>query len=142
MEETIQLLQECNAGIKMGISSINDVLDTVENEELKHLLITSREHHEKLGDKTHELLNSYHDTGKEPPFMAKAMAEIKTNIKLMSTPTDQKAADIIAEGCDMGIRSVSKYLNQYADATKEARQIAMELVRIEEELSKELRKYL
>ena len=142
MEETIQLLQECNAGIKMGISSINDVLDTVENEELKHLLITSREHHEKLGDKTHELLNFYHDTGKEPPFMAKAMAEIKTNMKLMSTPTDQKAADIIAEGCDMGIRSVSKYLNQYADATKEARQIAMELVRIEEELSKELRKYL
>ena len=142
MEETIQLLQECNAGIKMGISSINDVLDTVENEELKHLLITSREHHEKLGDKTHELLNSYHDTGKEPPFMAKAMAEIKTNMKLMSTPTDQKAADIIAEGCDMGIRSVSKYLNQYADATKEAKQIAKELVRIEEELSKELRKYV
>lgn len=142
MEETIQLLQECNAGIKMGISSINDVLDTVENEELKNLLITSREHHEKLGDKTHELLNSYHDTGKEPPFMAKTMAEIKTNMKLMSTPTDQKVADIIAEGCDMGIRSVSKYLNQYGDASEEARQIAKELVRIEEELSKELRKYL
>lgn len=142
MEDTIQLLKECNSGIKMGISSINDVLDTVENEELKHLLFESREHHEKLGDETHALLNYLHDTGKEPPFMAKAMAEIKTNMKLMTTPTDQKVADIVAEGCDMGIRSVSKYVNQYSNASEEAKNIAKELVRIEEELSKELRKYL
>ena len=33
-QDTIKLLRECDAGIKMGISAIDDVLEYVKSEEL------------------------------------------------------------------------------------------------------------
>ena len=37
-EDTINLLKECNAGVKMGVDSIDDVLGYVQNENLKQML--------------------------------------------------------------------------------------------------------
>ncbi len=42
-EDTIKLLRECDAGIKMGISSIDDVLDYVSDNTFKQYLIDCRE---------------------------------------------------------------------------------------------------
>ena len=36
--DTIKLLKECDAGSKMAVSSLDDVMDKVENENLKKLL--------------------------------------------------------------------------------------------------------
>ena len=36
-QDTIKLLRECDAGVKMGASSIHEVLDYVHSEELKQL---------------------------------------------------------------------------------------------------------
>ena len=33
--DTIKLLRECDAGIKMGVKSIDDVLDRVKNSDLQ-----------------------------------------------------------------------------------------------------------
>ena len=38
-DDTIRLLRECNAGIKMGVSSLEDVLDKVQGQDLKTLLL-------------------------------------------------------------------------------------------------------
>ena len=37
-QDTIKLLRECDAGVKMGTSSIEDVLDNVKGEKLEKLL--------------------------------------------------------------------------------------------------------
>ena len=37
--DTIKLLRECDAGVEMGISSIDDVKDYVKSQTLKKLLI-------------------------------------------------------------------------------------------------------
>ena len=37
-QDTIKLLRECDAGIKMGVSSIEDVIDDVKDENLKKIL--------------------------------------------------------------------------------------------------------
>jgi hypothetical protein len=46
------------------------------------------------------------------------------------------------EGSDMGVQSLSKYLNQYKAAEEKVKDITKELISIEEKLSKELRAYL
>ena len=46
--DTIKLLRECDAGIKMGTASIGEVLEKTTNEKLKKLLETCKEGHEKL----------------------------------------------------------------------------------------------
>lgn len=141
-DDTIKLLRECNAGIKMGISSLEDVIDEVTDEKLKKLLKESKDAHCKLGDETHELLTQYHDDGKEPAMMAQLMSKVKTNVKLMKENVNTTAADLITDGCDMGIKSLYKYLNQYQAASEKVKNLVTRVLTEEEHLEKELRSFL
>ena len=141
-QDTIRLLRECDAGIKMGISSINDVLDYTENSELRSCLIKSREEHEEVKSSLLELLNEYHDDGKEPSAMAKSMSWIKTNVKLAVNESDDVVADLITDGCNMGVKSLFKYLNQYKSADEKSKNITKRLINLEENLMANMRKFL
>ena len=81
-EDTIKLLRECDAGVKMGISSIDDVLDEVNDTRFKEILITCKEKHKEIDEKLQTILDKYHDEGKEPSIMAKSMSWMETNMKL------------------------------------------------------------
>ena len=80
--DTIKLLKECDAGSKMAVASLDDVLEKVENENMKKLLMESKGHHEKLGNESHALLNQYKSDEKEPNAMAKGMSKMKTNFMM------------------------------------------------------------
>lgn len=141
-EDTIKLLRECDAGVKMGIASIDAVLDYVSSQTLKNFLSDSKNEHEKLGRKIKQLLDSYHDDGKEPNPMAKGMSWLKSNVKLQFNESDSVAADIITDGADMGVKSLNKYLNEYTQADENSKEIAKELIRIEEQLNRDIRRFL
>ena len=102
-QDTIKLLRECDAGVKMGVSSIDDVLDYVKSDRLKKDLEDSKEEHKKLDKELQELLDRYRDDGKEPNPMAKGMSWLKTNMKLVMNESDHTIADLITEGCNMGV---------------------------------------
>lgn len=141
-QDTIKLLRECDAGIKMGVSSIDDVLDYVEHEELRQHLTKSKEEHEKLKDEVQILLDEYHDEGKAPNPMAKSMSWIKTNVKLVMNESDATIADLITDGCNMGVKSLHKYLNQYQAAEEKTKDIIKRLINLEEKLALDIRKFL
>ncbi len=141
-EDTINLLKECDAGVKMGVSAIDDVLDDVKNSDMLKLLKESKAHHEKLGNEIHSLLIEYGSEEKEPNIMAKGMSWLKTNMKMEMNGSDETIADLITDGCNMGVKSLNEYLNQYENAEDHVRDICKRLIRIEDELCKELRVYL
>jgi hypothetical protein len=141
-DDTIELLRECNAGVKMGISAIDEVLDSVDDENFKNLLLDSKREHEKLGEETRTLLNDYHDSGKSPNPMAKGMSWMKTNVMLAVEPGDDTVADLITDGCNMGVKSLHKYLNKYKAAEEKAKDITKRLINIEERLAIDIRVYL
>ena len=58
-QDTIRLLRECDAGIKMGISAIDEVMKYVKNEELKKVLQNGMKDNEELKNELLELLNDY-----------------------------------------------------------------------------------
>ena len=74
--------------------------------------------------------------------MAKGMSWMKTNMKLMMDESDATIADLMTEGCSMGVKSLNEYLNQYEAADEQAKNITKDLIRIEDDLVKEIRKYL
>lgn len=141
-DDTIELLKECNSGVKMGIASIKEVINQVENNEFRNLLEMSINRHQKLGDETRNVLNRYDDAGEQPNAMAKGMSWIKTNIKLAISPTDETISDLITDGCNMGVKSLNKYLNEYEAASEEAKDIAKKLISEEENLARDIRRYL
>lgn len=140
--DTIYLLKECDAGTKMAVTSIDEVLENVQNSDLKQLLTKSKEHHEKLGNEIHSLLSEYQSEEKDPSTMAKGMSWLKTNMKLSMDNTSSTVADLITDGCNMGIKSLYKYLNQYPAADKKTKDICEKLIKIEETLCEDLRGYL
>lgn len=141
-KDTIELLKECNAGIKMGISSIDDVLSLVKDNEFKLKLQHCKTEHERLGDETRELLNDYNDTGKEPSKFAQGMSWMKTNMKLSMETSDATISDLITDGCNMGVKSLNRYLNQYKAADEESKDITKKLINLEEQLAVDVRQYL
>lgn len=140
--DTISLLKECNSGIKMGISSLEDVMDKVRDNELKHVLEKAKKEHEKLGDETHDILLKYHEDGKEPHPVAKMMSAMKTGTKMAMDESDNTIADLLTDGCDMGIKSLHRYLNQYKTAHEEVRSLTGRIIESEEKLRKEMQSYL
>ena len=141
-QDTVKLLRECDAGVKMGVASIDDVLDRVHSGELKGALTRCKEEHEKLKREIHSLLDQYHDDGKEPNSIAKGMSWIKINMKMGMDDSDQTIAELITDGCNMGVKSLSRYLNKYEAADEESKNIAKQLIACEAGLAEGLRAYL
>jgi len=140
--DTVKLLRECDAGVKMGVASIEDVLDHIKNEDFKKYLDNCKDEHEKLQEEIDALLEKYKDAGKDPAPVAKGMSYIKTNMMLMVNDSDKTVADLMTDGCNMGVKSLNKYLNQYEAADEVSKDIAKRLINLEEKLAIDIRKYL
>jgi len=141
-QDTIRLLRECDAGVKMGVSSIDDVLDYVHSEKLQKLLQKCRNEHEELNTEIQQLLGKYEDEGKDPNPIAKSMSWMKTNMKLVMNESDATISDLMTDGCNMGVKSLNKYLNQYKAADEVSKDIAKRLINLEEKLAVDIREFL
>lgn len=141
-EDTINLLKECNAGCKSGTNSMEQVLPYIQNEKLKSIIDEYNDKHIKIGDECHQILNAYHEEEKDPKVSAKAFSWISTEMKLMMNNDTHEIADIMIDGCNMGIKSVSEYINKYKSASTESVDLAKKLVKTEQEFMNDLLGYL
>ncbi len=141
-DDTIKLLRECNAGCKSATNSMEQVMPYIKDTHLKDLITSYNEKHVRTGDSCHELLNSVGENEKDPAAMAKVMSWMGTEMKLMINDDDSKVAEIMIDGCNMGIKSLSRYLNQYKGADTESVHLTEKLIKIEQDFMKELLVYL
>jgi hypothetical protein len=141
-QDTIKLLRESDAGVKMGISALDEVLEYVHSDALKTCLSDCKSEHEKLNTEMQHLLDRYKDDGKEPNPIAKGMSWMKTNVKLALDESDGTIADLITDGCNMGVKSLNRYLNQYKAADEVSKDITKRLVNLEEQLAIDVRPFL
>lgn len=140
--DTTELLRECNAGIKMGIDTIESVLERVENRGFYAILKTCKDEHIKLEAETGALLQEFGEESKEPNPIAKGMSYMKTNVKTVLEPGDKTIADLVTDGCHMGVKSLERYLNEYQNAEQRVKAIAEELIKIEKNLADDIAAYL
>ena len=141
-KDTVRLLRECDSGVKMGVASIDEVLDNVTSELFRRMLKDCRAEHEKLRLEVQSQLERFHDEGKEPNPIAKGMSWIKTNVKLGMDESDATVAELMTDGCNMGVKSLNKYLNEYKAADELSKDIAKRLINLEEKLAVDIRQFL
>lgn len=141
-QDTIRLLRECDAGVKMGIASIEDVLEYVKSSSLKKFLADCKNEHKELETEIQKLLDKYGDEGKNPNPVAKGMSSIKTNFKIAMNESDEVIADLMTDGCNMGVKSLNKYLNEYEAADEQSKDITKRLINLEERLAVDIRRFL
>ncbi|MBE6672586.1 MAG: hypothetical protein E7599_03580 [Ruminococcaceae bacterium] len=141
-KDTVKLLRECDAGVKMGVKSIDDVLDSVRSKKMRSILTDCKKEHQVLGDEIEESLARYGDDGKAPSAVAKGMSYMKTEMKLMVDSSDATVADLMTDGCNMGVKSLCRYLNQYEAADEHSKDIAKRLIHLEQTLAADMQNYL
>ena len=139
---TVKLLKECNAGVQMGVSSIDEVLPHVGSNKLESVLNEYKNKHSQLGNETNKLLQEFGEETKEPNPVAKGMSWLKTNVKLGLDDSDATVSDLITDGCNMGVKSLRRYINQYNSADERSVAIANKLIDIEQELAVEVAPFL
>lgn len=142
MTDDIELLKECDSGVKMGIDGIKGVIDKALNEGLRNMLENYEEEHVRILDTIRGKLGEAGMDVKEPHPIAKFNLKVTTDIKMAVNDSDEKIANIMMDGCNMGIKSVSMYMNQYAGASKETMDIANSIVTLEQNFMNDLRQYL
>ena len=141
-QDTIRLLRECDAGVKMGVDSSEQVLPHVRSGNLKARLEKSRSEHEKLAKEIEHALARYQDDGKSPNPIAKTMSTMKTNMELMISEDDKTIASLMTDGCNMGVKSLNKYLNEFEAADENSKDICKRLIHLEESLTHQIRDFL
>lgn len=141
-QDTVKLLRECDAGVKMGVASIDDVVEYVRSDELRRLLTDCKSEHEKLSGEIQSQLDRFGDEGKDPNPIAKKMSWLKTGVKLAMHESDHTIADLMTDGCNMGVKSLNRYLNQYEAADEVSKDITKRLIHLEETLAGDIRSYL
>lgn len=140
--DTILLLRECDSGLKMAISSLDEVLDVIKNKHFKNQCIESKNKHQTLKKEIDQLLKENNIKEKEPSLMAKSMSWLKMNFKIQMNEDNQTIASLLFEGCSMGIESLFKYLHQYDHADTKIKKLTYDLIEIEKELSDKIQNYL
>lgn len=141
-DDTIKLLKECSSGVTMAIDSINEILEDVVNDTLKNILKKNMQKHQSLETDIKNYLKAFHDEAKEPAAMAKGMAHLKTNFKMTTNPSDETIADLITDGCNMGIKTLHRYLNQYKNADHDIRKLTKDIIQTENDLRENVCAYL
>jgi hypothetical protein len=56
--------------------------------------------------------------------------------------SDHTIADLMTDGCNMGVKSLNKYLNQYKAADEKSKDITKRLINLEEKLAVDIRGFL
>lgn len=140
--DTVELLRECDAGIRMGMSSLEQVIPEVQSPKLQALLQNGLEQHRRLDHELDTLLSDYNTEGKAPNPMAQSMSWIKTGVEMTMMGGDDTIASLMTDGCNMGVKSLHKYRNQYKAAGETARDIAKRIADTEAQLAVDLRSYL
>ena len=140
--DTKALLLECGAGVQMAVGAIDDVLGQTRDKKLEQALLSCREAHKALGQQTKALLDAEHIPEKGANAMARGMSWLKTSTKLAVSPADETVADLITDGCNMGVKTLYRYLNEYKAADEKSKAIAKDLIGLEESLRADLASYL
>ena len=141
-DDTKNLLKECNAGTKMAVQTLDQLLPSVHDPDFKDSLEKYRNAHASFGDKLHGLANQGGTAAGDLGPMEKLSARIMTGMKLMLNDSEKKIASMLTDGCNMGIKSLHQYLNEYQAADETSKDIAKRLIHLEESLVKDVREYL
>lgn len=126
----------------MATNSLEQLHEYAKDPSLCTLLEKYDKEHIQIGDKIHALLNKDGKNEKDPGHMAKAMSYLTTEMKMMIEKDAHKIADILIDGCNMGIKSLHEYMNKYKDADIKSIALAKELISCEKEMSEQLYAYL
>ena len=142
MDSNRYILNELNKGIKMGMDSISNVSEKVQDDRFKQDLKYQYDEYNKILNEVNNELTNYDDFPKELNPMQKAMGWMGVELNTISDKSNSKIAEMMIQGTNMGIIEGVKLLNQNPEADDEVKNVLNEFIRFQENTVEQLKKYL
>ena len=142
MDNNRYILNELNKGIKMGMNSISDVSEKVQDDRFKEDLKYQYDEYNKILNEVNQELTNYNDFPKELNPMQKAMGWMGVEMNTITDKSNSKIAELMLQGTNMGIIEGVKLLNQNPDADEEVKNVLNEFIKFQENTVEQLKKYL
>ena len=142
MDQPQYILNQINQGIKMGMDSISNVSEKVQDSRLKdELLFQYDKYNENLNEVNDELTN-YDDFPKDLNPMQKAMGWMGVEMNTLTDKSNSKIAELMIQGTNMGIIEGVKLLNHNPDAEQPIKDILNKFIDFQQNNVEQLKKYL
>lgn len=141
-DQTGKLLEKCNLGCKMGVNSMNQVCEFVEDQNLSKIIGDYKCKHEKMEQEAEEMLKECGKEVEKISPMASAMSWLTTEAKLMIKDDSNQISKLMMDGCNMGIQELTESMHKYPEASAKSISLAKEIVRTDEDLLKDLKAFL
>ena len=142
MDSNRYILNELNKGIKMGMDSISNVSEKVQDDRFKQDLKYQYDEYNKILNEVNNELTNYDDFPKELNPMQKAMGWMGVELNTISDKSNSKIAEMMIQGTNMGIIEGVKLLNQNPEAATEVKNVLNEFIKFQENTIEQLKKYL
>ncbi len=142
MDNNRYILNELNKGLKMGMDSISNVSEKVQDDRFKQDLKYQYDEYNKILNEVNDELTNYDDFPKEINPMQKAMGWMGVEMNTMMDKSNSKIAELMIQGTNMGIIEGVKLLNQNPDADEEVKNVLNKFIKFQENTVEQLKKYL
>lgn len=142
MDNNRYILNELNKGIKMGMDSISNVSEKVQDDRFKQDLKYQYDEYNKILNEINDELTKFDDFPKEINPMQKAMSWMGVEMNTMMDKSNSKIAELMIQGTNMGIIEGVKLLNQNPDADEEVKNVLNKFIKFQENTIEQLKKYL
>ncbi|HIS26004.1 MAG TPA: hypothetical protein IAA57_03735 [Candidatus Pullilachnospira intestinigallinarum] len=142
MNGNAELLNYVYQNAEMGVNTMKQIMDLVEEDSMKEHLRSQLTAYEDFQQEARKLLN---ENGYDEKGIG-ALDRLKTYLMInMQTMTDTSASHIakmLITGSNMGIVEATQNLKKYEHADKEAIKLMERLMKTEEKNVQELKRYL
>lgn len=142
MDNPQYILNEINKGIKMGMDSISNITDKVQDSELKDLLLFEYDRYNSILNRVNSELKNYDDIPKEVPPMQKVMGYMDVEFSTLTDKSNSKIAEMMLKGTNMGIIEGIRLKNRNPEMAPTIKNILDDFIAFQENNVEDLKKYL
>ncbi len=140
--ENIEILNEVHKGAKMGMESIDTIADKTEDVNLKKVLTSQYKEYKKIYDNSEILLAKHDGTPEDIPPMQNVMTWMGIQMNTLTDTSNNKLADLMIQGINMGIIKGNEILNHEKDMPNETKKLVTDYVALQERNLDEMKKWL
>lgn len=138
---TVNLLNECSSGCRIALNSLKQLQRHAAAPELRNLIESAVNKHICLRNEADSLLGQMGRTGKKPCTGTALFTWTMSEMKMMMKRNDNQVAALIMDGCNMGIKTLSKAIRQCPHASMESISLADCIIKTDENLLEEMKQY-
>ena len=142
MDQPQYILNQINQGIKMGMDSISNVSEKVQDSRLKDELLFQYDKYNEILNEVNNELTNYDNFPKDLNPMQKAMGWMGVELNTLTYKSNSKIAELMIQGTNMGIIEGVKLLNHNPDTEQPIKDILNKFINFQQNNVEQLKKYL